>query len=157
MCWSGVCCEHTGLLLLLLGPCMPGPHTLTTSVQCREVRASVGTVVKPIWLLITTWMVPPTLYPVRQDASTISRPGFTGPPNGDEQYFVHAAAAQLTQGSSTINPKHCPGGDRHASASACVASTACRLRYRGPLYMDQQDSIMQPGQLAAWQLVCLDR
>ena len=32
---------------------------LATSVAYTEVRASCGTVVKPTWLLTTTWMVPP--------------------------------------------------------------------------------------------------
>ena len=32
---------------------------LATSVQYVDERASLGSVVKPIWLLMTTWMVPP--------------------------------------------------------------------------------------------------
>jgi hypothetical protein len=34
---------------------------LATSVQYRVERASSGRVVKPIWLLTTTWIVPPVV------------------------------------------------------------------------------------------------
>ena len=33
---------------------------LATSVQYGDERANSGEVVKPIWLLMTRWMVPPT-------------------------------------------------------------------------------------------------
>ena len=34
-----------------------------TSVQYNPLRALIGVVVKPIWLLVTTWIVPFTSYP----------------------------------------------------------------------------------------------
>ena len=39
------------------------PIVLAISVQCGEERASAGAVVKPTWLLMITWIVPPVEKP----------------------------------------------------------------------------------------------
>ncbi len=39
------------------------PMVLAMSVQCGEERASAGAVVKPTWLLMIRWMVPPVEKP----------------------------------------------------------------------------------------------
>jgi len=39
------------------------PMVLAMSVQCGEERASAGAVVKPTWLLMIKWIVPPVEKP----------------------------------------------------------------------------------------------
>ncbi len=39
------------------------PMVLAISVQCGEERASAGAVVKPTWLLMIKWIVPPVEKP----------------------------------------------------------------------------------------------
>ncbi len=39
------------------------PMVLAISVQCGEERASAGAVVKPTWLLMIRWIVPPVEKP----------------------------------------------------------------------------------------------
>lgn len=41
---------------------------LATSVQWGEERASAGAVVKPTWLLMIRWIVPPVEKPANQAA-----------------------------------------------------------------------------------------
>lgn len=42
--------------------------TFATSLGCGEERASLGSVVNPIWLLRITWMVPPVVYSGKSDS-----------------------------------------------------------------------------------------
>src|SRR6478752_1974873 len=49
---------------------------LATSLQYTELRAACGLVVKPIWLLMIRWIVPPTRYPL---VSLIARHSATIP------------------------------------------------------------------------------
>ncbi len=51
------------------------PMVLAMSVQCGEERASAGAVVKPTWLLIIKWMVPP----VEKPAISETRYAFAAP------------------------------------------------------------------------------
>mmetsp|Transcript_9838 Transcript_9838/g.19623 ORF Transcript_9838/g.19623 Transcript_9838/m.19623 type:complete len:257 (+) Transcript_9838:1362-2132(+) len=45
---------------------------LATSEQYGEDRAKRGSVVKPIWLFTMMWMVPPVVYPLMSDSSSVS-------------------------------------------------------------------------------------
>ena len=53
--------------------CRIGAWTiLATSVGYTEVRAASGAVVKPSWLLMTMWMVPPVRYPASPERLRVS-------------------------------------------------------------------------------------
>ena len=68
---------------------------LATSVAYWDERDCSGAVVKPIWLLTTRWMVPPTRYPVR---SLMASPSATMP------WPANAASPCISTGSTLYTP-----------------------------------------------------
>ncbi len=52
------------------------PMVLAMSVQWGEERASAGAVVKPTWLLMIRWIVPPVVYPAHVK-KTVTDTGFS--------------------------------------------------------------------------------
>lgn len=60
------CAVHAGMqqgpVCTTTWPAHP-PASLNTSVGCGVDLPDSGAVVKPTWLLITTWMVPPVVKP----------------------------------------------------------------------------------------------
>jgi hypothetical protein len=51
---------------------MSASMALTGPVQCRDVRPSDGSVVKPIWLFTTTWIVPAVAKPGTAPSCSVS-------------------------------------------------------------------------------------